>query len=223
MTIRVSSIDLDISIQCRAAIDTETVNAYAERMTEGDKFPPVVLFGTANQCYIGDGWHRIMAARQIALVEIDADLRPGGRIDALKYALHANDANGLRRTNEDKRRCVSVALKEFPTLSNRGIAEMCGVDHKTVGSVRAPFGEVPQSKRTGRDGKERPAHRPPMAESSEKKNGYKERATTRNGPPCVGMQFARLAIMRLEEIAEDDAERQQAFEHVKGWLKDHGS
>jgi hypothetical protein len=36
--------------------------------------------------------------------------------------------------------------------------------------------------------------------------------------PSNGMQFARIAIMKLEEIRDDDIERQQAFRHVRSWL-----
>lgn len=38
------------------------------------------------------------------------------------------------------------------------------------------------------------------------------------GPPSNGMQFARLAVLRLEEISGEDLERQQAFQHVRSWL-----
>jgi ParB-like chromosome segregation protein Spo0J len=38
------------------------------------------------------------------------------------------------------------------------------------------------------------------------------------GPPCDGMQFARMAIMDLEQIRDDDVERNQAFTTVMRWL-----
>jgi hypothetical protein len=38
------------------------------------------------------------------------------------------------------------------------------------------------------------------------------------GAPSNGMQFARIAIMKLEEIRDDDLERDQAFTHVRRWL-----
>jgi hypothetical protein len=41
------------------------------------------------------------------------------------------------------------------------------------------------------------------------------------GLPCVGMQFARIAVMRLKEIRPNDMERQQAFDHVKGWIHEN--
>lgn len=155
---KLANIELDTSIQCRAAIDMGTVNEYAAHMTEGEKFPPVILFGTADRAWIGDGWHRVMAARSIELREIEAEIRPGGRVDALKYALGANDANGLHRSNEDKRRCVAIALTEFPKLSDSAIGQLCGVDHKTVAAIRPPtLGNSQPEKRTGADGKQYPA------------------------------------------------------------------
>ena len=35
------------------------------------------------------------------------------------------------------------------------------------------------------------------------------------------MQFARMAIMNLEQIREDDVERREAFALVEQWIKDH--
>lgn len=154
--VKLASIELDASIQCRAAIDTATVNEYAERMTAGVQFPPVVLFSAGSRNWIGDGWHRVLSASQIGALSIAAEVHDGGRAAALKHALGANATHGHKRTNADKRRCVEIALREFPNMSNRVIAEMCGVDHKTVADARpVPTGEIPQF--IGKDGKRRPA------------------------------------------------------------------
>jgi hypothetical protein len=37
------------------------------------------------------------------------------------------------------------------------------------------------------------------------------------------MMLARVAVMKLEEIAKNDTERQTAFDFVKGWITDHES
>jgi len=161
--VNIIAIELDASIQCRAVIDTGTVAEYAERMEAGDAFPPVVLFGTVKRCWIGDGWHRVMAARQLGRTEIEADLREGDRRDALKYALGANAANGLRRTNADKRRCVEIALAEFGNLSSRAIAGLCGVSPGLVDLAR-PAEALPKlgnATRTTSDGRQYPAARKP--------------------------------------------------------------
>jgi hypothetical protein len=121
-----------------------------------------VLFGTVKRCWIGDGWHRVMAARQLGRTEIEADLREGDRRDALKYALGANAANGLRRTNDDKRRCVELALVAFGGLSSRSIADMCGVSHPFVMKVKpVQVVTVTTSTVTGADGKQYQASRKP--------------------------------------------------------------
>lgn len=157
--IKLSSIEMDTSIQCRASIDTATVSEYAERMTEGDEFPPVIVYGTSAKCWIADGWHRIMAAKQVGLPDIAATVTPGGRIDALKAALSANAAHGIRRGNADKRRAVEIALREFPKLSSRMIAELCGVSDKTVGTVRETCGISARDTRIDSLGRNQPATR----------------------------------------------------------------
>jgi hypothetical protein len=37
----------------------------------------------------------------------------------------------------------------------------------------------------------------------------------------MGMQFARLALMNLDQITKDDLERLQAFDQVQAWLDEH--
>jgi hypothetical protein len=225
---KIEAIQLDSSIQCRATIDTATVTEYAERMDAGDAFPPVVLFGTAEKCWIGDGWHRVFAARQLGLVEIGSDLRKGGRAEALKFALGANAANGLRRTNADKRRCVEIALAEFGGMSDNAIAQMCGVSDKTVKSLRPDsFGNSEPESRTGADGKQYPATRKPRFQNPQQEEGEYEKTEKPEkplkpiGPPRDGMQFARIAIMNLEQIKQNDLERKQAFQAVTQWIVKH--
>jgi hypothetical protein len=46
------------------------------------------------------------------LAEIAADVRAGGRRDAILYAVGANAAHGLKRTNRGKRNAVMVLLKD---------------------------------------------------------------------------------------------------------------
>jgi hypothetical protein len=225
MKVKLSNIELDASIQCRSSINTETVNEYAESMTAGVKFPCVELFGTANACLIGDGWHRVLAARQIGAVDIDANMHKGGRGDALKFALSANASNGLRRTNADKRRCVEIALKEWPKLSSRAVAELCGVHHTFVEHQRPEQVATVATSRTGTDGKQYPARKEPTETETTKKEDAKPESkpeTKREiGPPCAGMMLAEVAVRKLEEIQENDEERNQAFEYVKGWIIDH--
>lgn len=225
---KLTGIELDTSIQCRASIDTALVNEYAERMSEGDSFPPVVLFGTSARAWIGDGWHRVMAARQNGAETIVAELRPGGRSDALKHALGANALHGHRRSNADKRRCVEIALREFPKLSSRAVAKLAAVGVDMVIAHRQVSESDTSQTVTGADGKTYQAQRGPTVRDLspqsadepvyEETNEPDDHKPDLNGKPCMGMQFARLAIMHLRSISNQDMERAEAFRTVKEWI-----
>jgi hypothetical protein len=73
----------------------------------------------------------------------------------------------VRHTNADKRHCVQIALREFPELSSRAISELCGVGHHLVDCIRPKeLADSASSKRTGLDGKQRPAHTQPFSARS---------------------------------------------------------
>ena len=227
MKLNMGAIELDASIQCRAAIDTAVVNDYAERMAAGDNFPPIVVFGSKTKCWIGDGWHRVFAVKELGIATIEGILRNGGRPDALRHALGANIVHGHRRSNADKRRCVEIALREFPKLSGRAIAKMCGVSAQFANAMQPEVSSVDTSTRIGLDGKQRPAHPTrlilPLSgnETARAKEDTPDRPSGYAGPlgpPRNGLQFARMAIFDLEQITDDDEERDAAFALIEEWI-----
>ena len=157
--LRLHLIRCDAGTQSRAAINEEVVSEYAERMLDGEKFPPVVVFFDGNQYYLADGFHRFMAAHRNEFLDFECTVLQGTRTDALKHSLGANVGHGLRRTNADKRRAVELALAEWPQLSDREIARICAVHHTLAGSVRreqvAESATCPKT-RQGADGKQYP-------------------------------------------------------------------
>lgn len=174
--LKINEIAIDQGTQTRVTLNEETIADYAAAMTEGAKFPAIVVFASGTDYLLADGFHRFMAAQRCGWREIDADIRKGSRLDAIKYSLGANNSHGLRRTNADKRRCVEIALREFGKISDRAIAQICGVSNDFVGGVRkvqvssddtsnsktpakANISEPPPF-RTGRDGKEYPVRDP---------------------------------------------------------------
>jgi len=228
---RLDRIEMDTSIQCRAQIDVALVNEYADRMAEGADFPAVVLFGTAAKAWIGDGWHRVLGAKQTGAETIRADLSPGGRAEALKHALGANAVHGHRRTNADKRRAVEIALREFPRLSSNALSKLCGVSDMLVTTVRGQVQEVGTCATvTGADGKSYPAKRDPApAEPVEETESEESEPEPRRGPhpdvlpkdqqrPRNGMQFARMAIRTMQQIDPHDEERSQALNTLEEWV-----
>jgi hypothetical protein len=140
----------DSGAQQRVELSLDTVNDYAEDMLRGVKFPPVVVFFDGTTYHLGDGFHRVAAAKKAGLEVIDVDVRQGTARDALFYGIGANAAHGLRRSAADRRRAIESLLRdpEWGRLPDRRLAEIANVDHKTIGKYRKELtgGEIPQAK-----------------------------------------------------------------------------
>jgi hypothetical protein len=235
-TLKLSQILVTPQTQIRSRIDPDTVTEYAESMRIGTKFPPVVVFGPDN--ILADGFHRHQAATEAGDEEIEADCRDGGYSDALRYALGANLAHGLRRTNADKRRSVELALGQWPKVSDREIARICAVCDTFVGDVRRETTAVkprltekqlaesassptpPPETRTGADGKTRkmPAKRDEASpdaeestvESREEEQPHAQDEAWRAAVGCTSSKnFFASQIEDIIESAEADGTMEQ--------------
>lgn len=198
-TIPMREINSTPHTQVRAMLDQPAIDDYAEAMRGGVEFPPIVVFFDGfSEYWIADGWHRYRAARDNGALEIAALVAEGTERDAIWYAVtKANRTHGLRRSNADKRRTVEIMLRdpEWSQYSDRKIARDCGVDHKTVATVReelAPvedqLGNFPSSdskppqepeKRVGQDGKSRKAPEPRAKQAARETSGSKTDGTRR--------------------------------------------
>lgn len=148
MKMRVCDIRVDDALQSREAMDPAVVAEYAEAMTAGAVFPPVMVFQTMAEAvqdvpdslgaWLADGFHRHAAAVKAGLEEIEVDLRAGGRREALLHSLGANATHGLKRTNADKRKAVLTLLQdpEWAIWSDREIARQVSVGNRFVGDIR---------------------------------------------------------------------------------------
>ena len=142
----------DGGAQMRVEVRAETVNEYATEMLDGAAFPPIVVFYDGSDFWLADGFHRVEAKRKIGHETIVAEIRDGSSRDAILHGAGSNSSHGLRRTQADKRRAVERLLKdpEWARWSDRKIAEVAKVDHKTVGTIRKELtGEFPTTKRAG--------------------------------------------------------------------------
>jgi hypothetical protein len=154
--LNLSEIKKEMGVQSRAAINKAVVAEYAERIKEGDQFPPLVVFNVDGNYILADGFHRHAAAEMAGLEDFAVEIRQGTRKDAIRFSIEANNAHGLPRTNEDKRRAVELALNELSELSDRLIAGLCRVSHPFVGEIRGQLVTVTSSEtRVGQDGKRR--------------------------------------------------------------------
>lgn len=147
--VRIADIRTDGGTQSRAQINWLTVTDYAADIAEGATFPPVVVYFDGGAYWLADGFHRLEAHKRLGLVEIDADVKQGTRRDAILYSVKANALHGLRRTNEDKRRAVTMLLEdeEWRQWSAYRIADACGVSQPFVLSTKKSLQTVSSDER----------------------------------------------------------------------------
>lgn len=155
-----TNIDIDKGTQTRAE-SAEKIADYAEMMrndlwdwTRSD----IVIYEDENGAYPSDGHHRIMAAI-VAGVEIFAEVKSGSLRDAIFQSFASNKFHGLPLSREDKNNRVKAILldKEWQLMSDRAIADHCGVSAPLVGKVRselvAESAIAPTVQRIGKDGR----------------------------------------------------------------------
>ncbi len=149
----------DGGAQMRVEMKPDVVREYADEMATGTVFPPVVVYHDGTDYWLGDGFHRVEAARKLDRETIDAEVRDGDERQAILHGVGSNASHGLRRTQADKRRAIERLLRdeEWSKWSNRQIAKAAAVDHKTVEKVRRellggefptparPNGEIPKT------------------------------------------------------------------------------
>lgn len=159
MQIELRQLRIDGGTEMRVAIDNAVVCEYAQALRGGAVFPPVVVFREGDNYWLTDGFHRYHAHRQAGVEKIEADVREGTLREALLYSAGANAEHGLRRSAADKRKAITTLLTHGLVksgtngqgLTDREIARLCRVDHKTVGRVRQELsGEMPQMDSTTR-------------------------------------------------------------------------
>lgn len=139
-TLRLDQISIDGNTQFREQINTQTVNDYAEKLSDGIKFPPLLVVSDGTTNWLVDGYHRYHASRKVGFRDIQADVVQGTKLDAQVLAMGVNSNHGLQRDGMTKRKVVEAALIHPQTKdkSDREIARICGVSHPYVADIRNP-------------------------------------------------------------------------------------
>ncbi|MDR0391806.1 MAG: hypothetical protein LBH59_07865, partial [Planctomycetaceae bacterium] len=106
-------IRVDLDTQSRLSLNEEVVREYMDAMTNGETFPPLLVFyDESNDQYIlADGFHRYAAHIRLkpdAMIQVEQRL--GTVVDARWASIGANKSHGLQRSNDDKRNAVKQAL-----------------------------------------------------------------------------------------------------------------
>jgi uncharacterized ParB-like nuclease family protein len=134
----IGAIVMDERLQSRTEINEETVSDYADAISNGAEFPPVLVFFDGINYYLTDGYHRVLAHKRAQKVSILCDVVQGTIRDAILHSTGVNAKHGMRRTYADKRKAVMTLLDDFEwsDWSNSEIARRCGVSPTFVSSLR---------------------------------------------------------------------------------------
>lgn len=129
----------------REALDEERVGEFrALYEAEGPEALPPIEVVHASQLggyLVTDGWHR-----SAALGDLDCDeaiamvlATPAGQLPksfAYQRGLECSAKASKPLTRHEKQVAIDRLVQELPTQSDRGIARIVGVDHKTVARIR---------------------------------------------------------------------------------------
>jgi hypothetical protein len=155
MKLKLDEIMLDSSLALRVETNSPTVSEYEERLTEGEQFPPLLVWRQEGQDFLLDGWHRFTAMVNAGFVDAECKMITGTKLEALIAAAVSNRNHGLPMSRADKRKAVVKLVEASGNLSSRQVAEAVGVSAYMVDTIRKESGaKIKQV--TGKDGKKYP-------------------------------------------------------------------
>lgn len=130
----------------------EHVRILAE--TEGE-LPPIIVHADSKRLIIGE--HRRLAALMRGEETIRAKLYRGSEGSAFVMAVRSNVKHGLPLSMAERKAAAARILQFFPAWSDRAIASVSGLSHKTVAMVRSSStaGSDILANRIGQDGRVR--------------------------------------------------------------------
>jgi hypothetical protein len=130
-------------------------HAHIRMLAESDgDLPPIVVQRGTNR--VIDGKHRVRAARLRGERAIQARFFDGDDESAFVLSVRLNVRHGLPLSLADRKHAATRILRAHPDWSNRSIASVAGLSHKTVAALRAKAGQPGGPARIGRDGRTRP-------------------------------------------------------------------
>lgn len=143
VTLPIESIEVEAELQCRVAISKEAIEEYRDLIAAGYKFPPVLVVRYPDdRMILVDGFTRRQAYILAGKGKMPAKVVDGDRKLAIELACGANADHGVRRTVEDKRKAVRLAIAQFCEKSSRELAEVCGCSHTFVDKIRKQLQEA---------------------------------------------------------------------------------
>lgn len=135
-------------------VDPKHVEVLAQSPNE---LPPIVVHRDTMR--VIDGMHRLQAAVVRNQDTVRVRFFEGTADAAFVLAVGNNTAHGLPLTLADRRAAAARILGENPEWSDRVVARIVGLNHKTVSTIRRSGGEYRQLNfRLGQDGRKHPVN-----------------------------------------------------------------
>jgi transposase len=152
-TLNLLNIRIDGETQAREELNQEAVADYAEKMRDGEVFPPVTVFFDGSEYWLVDGFHRYFATKSNGKTSIDCDVQNGTLKEAVRFSWKANGKRGLPLNPNDYKKIIFAMLRdeEAKKMSNRQIAEYVGVSHSTVNRFKSSLEQSSTEKKPVKD------------------------------------------------------------------------
>jgi len=137
-TLNLLNIRIDGGTQARVELNQEVVAEYAEKMRDGEVFPPVTVFFDGSEYWLVDGFHRYFGYKTNGKTSIDCDVENGTQQEAKKHSKKANSRRGLSLNSADHKKIVIEMYEDEETKewSSRQIADWVGVSHTYVNKIK---------------------------------------------------------------------------------------
>lgn len=129
----------DGGTQPRGRLDDAVVDRYADEMQGGlwdwaKSSTSITVFFDGKTYWLGDGFHRVAAAKKAGLDEVEVDVRQGGEREAKWFSFGVNAEHGHARGKDDVARILTAIFEdaEWQAIPLREIARHTRVPLTTV-------------------------------------------------------------------------------------------
>lgn len=152
--LKLADIKSTVKTQTREEINKEALADYivaakASKAKGADSpFPPLVVYRDDNMLdHLSSGFTRRAALLKAGYEETDCEVRSGTARDALANGFKANNENGVRLTNADKKHNLMKALDdpEWAQMTDADLAELIGTSPSFVRENR-PVAKAPATR-----------------------------------------------------------------------------
>jgi transposase len=169
-TLNLLNIRIDGGTQARDQLNQETVAEYAEKMRDGEVFPPVTVYFDGSDYWLVDGFHRYFATKSNGKTSIDCDIENGTLKEAVRFSWKANAKRGLPLNSNDHRKIILAMLQDIEAKewSNRKIAEYVGVSHSTVNRFKSSLEQRSTETKPVKDNHVKPVSNPDTGKTIQK-------------------------------------------------------